>query len=192
MRSILIVLIFFVSANFCRSNEIIDKYEISSTGEAELIEAHNKDTVYSSNVSGELEYLNGKLSSGTILFYIDTEKLKLVKNSEAETYLPTGDCLKNDTLVISFTKTFQNPRSNAEEPNYTIVSQICLNEYGSSLVFPAYIELTESTAEFSSRFTINFQKLYCSFGNFDPPVSELILALKFSAVVAKDINPHKD
>lgn len=192
MRSLIILLTFLVSANFCRSNEIIDRYEITSTGEAVLIDIHNKDTIYSNNVSGELRYLNGKLSSGRIMFYIDAEKLNLVTSSAAETYLPSGDCLKNDTLVISFSKTFQNPRSDADEPNYTIVSQICLNEYGSSLVFPAFIELTENTAEFYSSFIINFQKLYCSFNKENTSFSEFVFDLKFSARVDKDLESHND
>jgi hypothetical protein len=178
---LVILLLLLINISTLFSKDIIEKFIIDSTS-IMLIQQAESDSLITLIPKGSLTYKNGKLSSGKIKIFFQSDSTNLFQTLEAETYAPSGNCFEDDTLRISFERTFHNSRAANDEPNYTAMAKICFKGFDYTLAFPVKMEVMETFVVFRSNFLIDLKKIYSKLGYNDIELDEFKTTLEIKAI----------
>lgn len=183
----LVYLIFFLQFIPIKLNcdDLTQIFIIDSISSNVKIYSELDSLIFTDSIEGEIYYKEGKLHSGKIKFHFGNDSLLIFQTPEIETYIAQEECYFLDTLLISFDKTFYNPRNSGEEPNYTLVSKICYKGYDFTSLLPSKVNISENDVIINTQFKLNLNKIYSKINYLELEIDEIYIKLNINAFLPK-------
>jgi hypothetical protein len=177
----LIIILFLLITYKNYSNEVIEKYKIDYTSTASFI-INDSDSILTKIPFGNIIYKDGKLNQGEINIYLLNDSINFDQTPEAETYIEDKSCMIDDTLRISFDRTFFNSRAKKSEPNYTALASLCYKGFENNLAFPIKITVYETHIHLFSEFSVDLSKVFTLLNYQDEIYQEVKIYIDLKAI----------